>query len=58
MKMNLKERFQNYARILSIAKKADKEDYLDTVRICGIGIAVVGSIGFFFYIVSILVGGL
>ena len=56
--MNLKERFQNYGRILNIAKKADREDYFDTVRICGLGIAVIGSIGFFFYVVSILVGGL
>lgn len=56
--MNIKETLQNYVRILSIAKKADKEDFFDTVRICGIGIGVIGAIGFVFYLASALVGGL
>ncbi len=55
--MNIKETIQNYVRILSIAKKADREDYFDTVRICGLGIAIVGSIGFVFYLFSVLIGG-
>lgn len=56
--MDIKETLRNYARILSIAKKAGKKDYFDTVRICGLGIAIIGSIGFFFYLISVLVGGL
>lgn len=56
--MNIREILQNYVRILSIAKKADKDEFVDTVRICGIGIGVVGAIGFLFYLVSNLVGGL
>lgn len=56
--MNIREILQNYMRILSIAKKADKDEFVDTVRICGIGIAIVGVIGFAFYLVSNLVGGL
>ena len=56
--MNIKETLQNYVRVLSIAKKADKEEFLDTVRICGIGIGIVGVIGFTFYFVSALIGGL
>ncbi len=55
--MNLKGTLENYIRILSIAKKADKEEFLDTVRVCGIGIALVGSIGFMFYLASVFVGG-
>ena len=45
-------------RILSIAKKADKEEFIDTIRICGIGIAIVGAIVFIFYFASALIGGL
>ena len=56
--MNIKETLQNYVRVLSIAKKADKEEFLDTVRICGIGVGIVGAIGFAFYLVSALIGGL
>ena len=56
--MNIKETLENYIRILSIAKKADKEEYLDTLRICAVGIGIVGVIGFVFYLVSAMVGGL
>jgi len=56
--MNIKETLQNYMRVLSLAKKADKEEFIDTVRICGIGIAIVGAIGFVFYLVSAVIGGL
>lgn len=56
--MNIKETLQNYMRVLSLAKKADKDEFIDTVRICGIGIAIVGAIGFVFYLVSALIGGL
>lgn len=56
--MGIKENLHNYIRILKISKKADKDEFLDTLRICAIGISVVGAIGFIFYIVSFLVGGL
>ena len=55
--MNIKETFQNYIRVLQISKKPDRDELLDTVRICGIGIAIVGVIGFIFYLVSVLIGG-
>ena len=58
MKMNIKDTLHNYVRILSIAKKATRKDYSDTVRICGLGIAIIGTIGFFFYLISVMVGGL
>ena len=54
--MNLKEMLQNYVRILSIAKKADKDEFVDTVRICGIGIGLVGAVGFIFYLISVFIG--
>lgn len=54
--MNLKEAIQNYGRVLSITKKPDKEEFWDTVRICGIGIGIVGAIGFIFSLISVFVG--
>ncbi|MBI2547456.1 MAG: protein translocase SEC61 complex subunit gamma [Candidatus Aenigmarchaeota archaeon] len=54
--MGLKETLQNYVRILSIAKKADAEEFRDTVRICGLGIGVIGVIGFVFYLASVFIG--
>ncbi|MBU5536984.1 MAG: protein translocase SEC61 complex subunit gamma [Candidatus Aenigmatarchaeota archaeon] len=56
--MKIKETIQNYLRILAITKRADKEEFIETIRICGIGIAIIGSIGFLFYLISALIGGL
>ena len=50
--MNIRETVKNYIRILQISKKARKVEFLETIRICGIGIAVVGMIGFLFYLVN------
>ncbi|MBI2542957.1 MAG: protein translocase SEC61 complex subunit gamma [Candidatus Aenigmarchaeota archaeon] len=54
--MKIAEALQNYIRILRIAKKADKGEFMETVRICGIGIALVGTIGFLFYVISVFIG--
>lgn len=56
--MEIKETLQNYVRILTIAKKPDKAKFLDTLRTCSMGVALVGSIGFIFYFISALIGGL
>lgn len=52
--MILKERIKNYIRILSIARKPEKDEFLSTLRICLIGIGVIGIIGFIFYLISVL----
>jgi protein translocase SEC61 complex gamma subunit len=56
--MNIRETLQNYMRILSIAKKADREEFTSTIRIVAIGVGIVGAIGFIFYLVSAIIGGL
>ena len=57
--MNIKERFKNYIRVLSITKRPDKDEFLTTLRIVLIGIGVIGIIGFFFYLFSVLfLGGI
>lgn len=53
MNFNIKEKIQNYIRVLRIAKKPDFEEFSDSARICFIGIVVVGVIGFIVYLVSI-----
>jgi protein transport protein SEC61 subunit gamma and related proteins len=52
MKLNLKESLANYARVLKIASKPDYEDFSESVKVCFIGIMVVGIIGFFVYMFS------
>lgn len=55
--MILKERIKNYIRILSIARKPEKDEFLSTLRIVLIGIGVIGVIGFIFYLISVLILG-
>ncbi len=53
MDFDIKKRLQNYSRVLKIAKKPDLEEFSDSVKICFVGLVVVGIIGFLVYILSI-----
>ena len=55
MKINIKETLIKYKRVLQIARKPDKDELKETIRICGIGILIIGVIGFIFYIISVLI---
>jgi len=52
--MGIKEKLANYRRVLKIAKKPSFEDFKDSARICLIGMAVIGFIGFIMYLISVL----
>lgn len=57
--MNPIRKFKEYLRILKITKKPDKDELISTIRIVLIGIAIIGGIGFLFYLISVLfLGGL
>jgi len=55
MRINIKETLIRYKRVLQIARKPDKDELKETIRICGIGVLIIGVIGFIFYIVSVLI---
>lgn len=38
-------------RVLRITKKPNKEEYLASVKITGIGIAIIGAIGFIIFLI-------
>ncbi len=54
MELKLRERLDSYIRVLNIAKKPSKDEFFHTAKICAMGAAVVGIVGFLLYIVSIL----
>jgi protein translocase SEC61 complex gamma subunit len=56
MKINIRETLKRYKRVLMVARKPDVKELKDTSRICGIGILLIGLIGFIFYIISVLGG--
>jgi protein transport protein SEC61 subunit gamma-like protein len=54
--MKIKEKLENYIRVLKISRKPDKDEFLITAKICAIGVLVIGLIGFIFYLISVLIG--
>ena len=56
MKLNIRETLRRYKRTLILARKPDKKELKETVRICGIGFFIMGLIGFVFYLISIIGG--
>jgi protein transport protein SEC61 subunit gamma-like protein len=55
MKLNIKEIIQNYKRVLSVSKKPEHEELMLTIRICAIGIILIGLIGFILYLLFLLI---
>ena len=52
---NLKLKLKEYARVLKITKKPNSEEYKAIVKASGIGIIIIGAIGF---IIHMIVQGL
>ena len=50
----IKENLASYRRVLVIARKPDKEDFIKTVKICIVGMSLIGFVGFMIYAFSIL----
>ena len=57
MEIKLKEKLENYKRVLTITKRPTLEDFKYAVRICAIGTGLVGLIGFLIYLISVLLIG-
>lgn len=61
MNVKIGETLKKYRRVLMIARKPEKEELKRSIRICGLGLIIIGLLGFFFYLISIvisLMGGL
>ena len=53
--MKIRERLQNYKHVLKIATKPSKDEFFSAARICAIGMAVIGLIGFLIYLIAVLI---
>lgn len=56
IKLNIKEKLKNYARVLMVARKPDKDEFLASSKICVLGLFVIGAIGFMIYAIFVLTG--
>ncbi|NIO19439.1 MAG: protein translocase SEC61 complex subunit gamma [Candidatus Aenigmarchaeota archaeon] len=54
--MNIKELIKNYRRVMQIARKPNKEEFLSTSKICAIGLVLIGFVGFIIFLPFILLG--
>ncbi|HDD46334.1 MAG TPA: protein translocase SEC61 complex subunit gamma [Candidatus Aenigmarchaeota archaeon] len=52
--INIREIIRNYTRVLQIARKPDKEEFVLTSKICAIGLFIIGVIGFSIFIAFIV----
>ena len=46
----------NCKRVLRIARKPDKDEYLQVAKITGLGVALIGFIGFLILLVGVFLG--
>ncbi len=50
----IKRTIDQYVRVLKVARKPTKEEYVRALKITGAGIGILGSIGFAFYTLFML----
>jgi protein translocase SEC61 complex gamma subunit len=51
------EKINDYKRVLSVAEKPTVEELKEIIKICGIGMTILGAIGLIFYIIFYFIGG-
>jgi len=55
IKMGKLKKFMNEcARVLKVTKKPDKIEFQTTVKVSGIGILIIGFMGFVIYVIRLL----
>lgn len=54
--MDIKSTIRKYSRVLQIARKPGKDEFVSSSKICALGIAVIGFVGFAIFLVFILTG--
>ena len=54
--MDIKAGLRKYARVLQIARKPGKDEFVSSSKICALGIALIGFVGFAIFLAFILTG--
>ena len=55
--VKIKEKLKQYRRVISIARKPDKEEFSSSAKVTGIGLLFMGLIGFVIFLLYQLVTG-
>lgn len=54
--MDVKSTIRRHSRVLQIARKPGKDEFVSSSKICALGIAVIGAVGFVIFLAFILTG--
>ena len=58
--MNVQESFNKFVkdskRVLKVARKPGKEEYLELAKVTSIGVVIIGVIGFVIFLLGSLIG--
>lgn len=52
----MREALRRYRRVLQIARKPSKDEYLGATKVCALGIIVIGLVGFVIFLITVLLG--
>ncbi len=56
MEFNIREIIRKYRRVLQVARKPGKDEFVSTSKICALGVLVIGFVGFAIFLIFILLG--
>ncbi len=52
--MGLKDNIKNWMRVLQVARKPNKDEFMSTSKICALGLVLIGLIGFVIFVLAII----
>ncbi|HDD35641.1 MAG TPA: protein translocase SEC61 complex subunit gamma [Candidatus Desulfofervidus auxilii] len=53
---SISEKIREYKRVLQVARKPTKEEFVMSGKICAIGTAIIGAAGFLIFLLFVIVG--
>lgn len=56
MEFNIREIIRKYIRVLQVARKPGKDEFVSTSKICALGVFVIGFVGFVIFLIFIFLG--
>jgi protein transport protein SEC61 subunit gamma-like protein len=55
-KESITQALKQYRRVLYVSKRPDRDEYINVAKITGIGIIIIGVIGYIVYVIAVLLG--
>ena len=53
---DLKSLLKRYMRVLQVSRKPSKDEFISSGKICALGMAIIGAIGFIVFLIFIFLG--